>query len=320
MDAFYHINQGQKLLARQDKTSIVKAVEHFKAANERTSETEVGKPQALYFLALGNCYLGNLEAAYIIVNRAKETIPLVKKASIISMDVWPGEEKINEMIGFLKTKYPLLANVDTNNPKFDINYIDKTRVDLIYPEKNANDVQIQLIEMSDLDDEIRLAVFGGMGRNNDDLVYFDKVGGDVLSYVQGYFSSHLGDQTETLKALSNKIMSNLPTDYVDEERYILIPRLILTDFINEFRNNTTDSVLTEFVDYFSKEAVKRFETYGDIQSTDDLAFSEHFRGEFFQMFNDKYLDKVPQHEEELIRCYEQTGINLSSKWLLTVIN
>jgi hypothetical protein len=320
MDAIFHITQGQKLLTKNDKVSIVKAVEHFRTANELTPETDVGKPQSLYFLALGNYYLGNLEAAYIIVNKAKEIIPIVKKASIINLPVWPGEEKINELLNFLKTKYTILSTVDLNSPNFDFNFIDKSRVDLIYPDKNPTDVQIQLIEMSDLDNEIRLAVFGGMGRNDEDMVYFDKVGGDVLSYVQGYFSSHLGDQTETLRALSDKIMSNSPKDYVDDERYVLIPRLVLTDFIDEFKSNANQEILHEFINNFSEVAIKKFETYGEITSTDDLAFSEHFREEFFQLFNDTYREKVPQYEEDLMICYEKTGINLSSKWLSTVIH
>ncbi|KAA6341081.1 hypothetical protein EZS27_011090 [termite gut metagenome] len=64
-------------------------------------------------------------------------------------------------------------------------------------------------------EDVLMATFIGLSRTNDELVYFDKLRGDVLIHVQGYFSSLLGDQSIEDRKLTNRIMSREQNDFVD---------------------------------------------------------------------------------------------------------
>jgi len=45
MDYSFHLQQGLILLEKQDATSIKKALEHIKTANEMAEDEHLGKPQ-----------------------------------------------------------------------------------------------------------------------------------------------------------------------------------------------------------------------------------------------------------------------------------
>lgn len=115
--------------------------------------------------------------------------------------------------------------------------MDFALVNQLYETADKDEVKPQFTDDS-LTDELLKATFFGLSRTNDELVYFDKLKGDVLSHVQGYFSSHIGDQSFANRQLADKITNGEPVDFVDEDRYILIDRLKLSEFLNEYRIQT----------------------------------------------------------------------------------
>ena len=66
MDFSFHLQQGQHLLEKEDGISIRKALEHFKTANEMTENQIIAKPKTLYFFALGNLVIGQIEQSFRI--------------------------------------------------------------------------------------------------------------------------------------------------------------------------------------------------------------------------------------------------------------
>jgi hypothetical protein len=86
MDWTFHIQQGQHLLGKKNTESIKKALEHFRKANEMIEEEDIGKPKILYFLALGNFAIGQIEQSYKIAHKAKRSIDIAIENSLITMD------------------------------------------------------------------------------------------------------------------------------------------------------------------------------------------------------------------------------------------
>lgn len=243
MDFLFHLQQGQQLIEKQDSESIRKALEHFKQANEMTEEEDVGKPKILYFLALGNLYIGQVEQSYKIAHKAKRSIDTAIASSMFSMNNMRqmlGEDNIAALINHIDDKYPQLVSfTDIDDDDFDENELDFSLVSKIYKTVDKPEVKPQF-SVDTLSEEVIFATFSGQGRTNDELVYFDKLKGNVLSHVQGYFSSLIGDQSIQNRRLANRITNNEPTDFVDEDRYILIDRLLLTDFLTEFKKQTNN--------------------------------------------------------------------------------
>lgn len=319
MDSFFHINQGQRLLEKKENQSVRKALEHFKTANEMTEDGDIGKPQALYFLSLGNIFVGNLRNSYLIALKAKRAIPLARERSIVAMNSWPGEDKIDGIIQHLEKKYPQLLQIKQET-EIDENELDFSNVDLLYPKSPNEKEDFSFIDLKDLDEETHFAVFSGMGRDHDALVYFDRIAGDVLSYVEGYFSSFFGDQSEAGRILVDKITSHAPTDYIDENRYMLIPRLGLTDFLNEFKNAVKgEPLFIRFINTFSKNILDDFEGNEDVKSTDDLVFSDSMREKFMNLFESEVVSNNPNSATLFERYFGETSIAISSKWIKSIL-
>lgn len=280
MDFSFHLQQGQQLLEKQDATSIKKALQHFKKANEMTEDEHIGKPKVLYHLALGNYLIGNIEQSYKIAHKAKRSIDIAISNSMFSMDNMRqmlGEGDIDALINHIDDKFPqVVLFTDTDDDDFDENELDFGLVNQLYETIEKEEVKPQF-SIDSLNEEVLMATFFGLSRTNDELVYFDKLKGDVLSYVQGYFSSHIGDQSIANRRLANRITNSEPTDFVDEDRYILIDRLKLSEFLNEYKNQTKGKEpFSSFVEYFSVEVLKDF-TYDDDLTIDDLANSNHIQ-------------------------------------------
>lgn len=318
MDFSFHLQQGQQLLEKQDATSIKKALEHFKKANEMTEDEHVGKPKILYHLALGNYLIGNIEQSYKIAHKAKRSIDTAIENSIISMNNMRqmlGESDIDALINHIDEKFPqVVLFTDTDDDYFDENELDFALVNQLYQTTEKEEVKPQF-SIDSLNEEVLMATFFGLSRTNDEMVYFDKLKGDVLSYVQGYFSSHIGDQSLANRRLANRITNSEPTDFVNEDRYILIGRLKLSEFLKEYKKQTKGKEpFSSFVEYFSVEVLKDF-TYDDDLTIDDLANSNHIQEKFHELFGQKYQSRVLELRDDYTSIFQNTTKALAVNWI-----
>lgn len=318
MDFSFHLQQGQQLLDKQDVVSVKKALEHFKKANEMTEDEHIGKPKTLYHLALGNYVIGQIEQSYRIAHKAKRSIDTAIENSMISMNNMRqmlGETDIDALIQHIDEKFPqVVLYTDTDDDDFDENELDFSQLNQIYQTVDEEEIEPQF-SIDDLSEEVLIATFFGLSRTNDELVYFDKLKGDVLSYVEGYFSSHIGDQSVANRRLANKITNNEPRDFVDENRYILIDRLKLAEFLTEYRTQTKGKEpFSSFVDYFSVEILKN-SSYDKDLTIDDLANSNHIQEKFHEMFSKKYQNRVTELRDDYSDIFQNTQRALAINWI-----
>ena len=318
MDFSFHLQQGQQLLEKQDATSIKKALQHFKKANEMTEDEHIGKPKVLYHLALGNYLIGNIEQSYKIAHKAKRSIDIAISNSMFSMDNMRqmlGAGDIDALINHIDDKFPqVVLFTDTDDDDFDENELDFALVNQLYETTEKEEVKPQF-SIDSLNEEVLMATFFGLSRTNDELVYFDKLKGDVLSYVEGYFSSHIGDQSVANRRLANRITNSEPTDFVDEDRYVLIDRLKLSEFLEEYKEQTKGKEpFSSFVEYFSVEVLKDF-TYDDDLTIDDLANSNHIQEKFHELFGQKYQSRVSELRDDYTSIFQNTTKALAINWI-----
>lgn len=318
MDFAFHLQQGQQLLEKQDGISIRKALEHFKTANEMTKDEDIARPKTLYFLALGNLHIGQIAQSYRIAHKAKRSIDTAIEHSMFSMNNMRqmlGEENIDGLIQHIEDSYPqLISMIDTDDDDFDENDLDFSLVSRIYKTVDKPEVKPQF-SIETLREEVLYATFSGQSRTNDELVYFDKVKGDVLSHVQGYFSSLIGDQSVLNRQLANRIMNSEPTDFVDEDRYVLIDRLLLTEFLDEFKKQTNGKEpFHSYVDYFSTEVLKDF-TYNKDIKIDDLACSNHIQQKFHELFSKKHQNNIQALRSDYTTIFEGTCKTIAKNWI-----
>lgn len=226
-----------------------------------------------------------------------------------------GEGAIDALINIIDERFSksvLYSDIDDDN--FDENQLDFSRLNQLYPIVNKKNIEPEFL-IDHLDDNVIMETFYGLNSTNDQFVYFDKLKGDVLSYVQGYFSSHIGDQSITNRRLANRITNGEPTDFVDEERYILIDRLKLTDFLTEFKKQSKwKEPFNSFIDYFSTEILKEF-TYDKDLSIEDLANSNHIQEKFQEMFRKKYQNMTLKFHDEFIDIFQKTQRALALNWI-----
>lgn len=283
-----------------------------------TEDGHVGKPKILYHLALGNYLVGNIEQSYRIAHKAKRSIDTAIENSIISMNNMRqmlGESDIDDLISHIIEKFPqIILLTETDNDDFDENELNFALVNQLY-ETTAKEAVKPQFSIDNLGYEIIMATFFGLGRTNDQLMYFDKLKGDVVSYVQGYFTSHIEDQSIANRKLYNKITNSEPTDFVDEERYILFDRLKLSEFLNEFKRQAKGKEpFTSFVDYFSIEVLKDF-SYDKDFTVEDIANSNHIQDKFHELFSKKYQDRVLELRDDYSTIVQNTTESIAINWI-----
>lgn len=314
MNTTFHLQQGQGLLDKKDATSLKQAMEHFKAANEMTEYEHLEKPKILYYLALGNLVIGNVQQCYKIAHKAKRRIDTVIDNSVFSinnMREMLGESRIDALIDHIEDKY-VVSFEDIEDDDFDENELDFSQLNNLYPTMKKQEIKPQF-SIQTLDEDVVMATFMGLARTNNELVYFDKLKGDVLSYVQGYLSSHLGDQNIANRRLSNRIINREPADFIDENRFILIDRLSLADFLSEYQKQTKGKEpFLSFSYYFSTEAVK---DYDDDVTTHDLGISSDTQREFSDLFAKKYQLRIAELKNDYINILNNTRKALGLKWI-----
>jgi hypothetical protein len=119
--------------------------------------------------------------------------------------------------------------------------------------------------------------------------------------------------------LANKIMNSSPIDLVEEERHILIPRLICSKFVNEFRSLTSGkNIFNEFTNTFTKEIVKYYND-PDVKTLDDLYLTGQTLDFFYKCFHERFGKGAPELLRDFDKFMEMTSINIAKKWIQSVV-
>jgi hypothetical protein len=124
------LDKGQDLLQNQDSVSVRKALDNFIQANKIAKDWNPIKPKILYLLATGNFIAGNIEQAYKIIHKAKVTLDIVMKDSMISMPNLRqllGGTDIDEFIEQLNEIFPEVVElIDLHDENFNENELSMT--------------------------------------------------------------------------------------------------------------------------------------------------------------------------------------------------
>jgi hypothetical protein len=321
MDFSFYLQQGQHLLEKKDPKSVKKALEHFRTANQITEEDHVGKPKILYLLALGNLIIGNIEQAYKTAYKASLSIDLAIDSSPIranNMRNMLGGEEIDALIKFIEKDYQtLIQSISLDAIEtFDENELDFRNIkgDLNDEFENKSGI-VPEFNIESLSDDVLFATFRGQSRLDDEMVYFDKLKGDVLAYVEGYLSSYIGDQSIANRRLSQRIINGEPKDFLDDERYIMIDRLRLIDFLSEYRNQASiKEPFITYCDFFKDEILKEFAQYEDIK-LEDLTISTYIQEKFGEYFLTKFRDDAQKYVNEYKKHFDHAAKALALSWI-----
>lgn len=145
MNFLFHLGQGQHLLEKRDEESILKAIEHFKIANDSTEYNHICKPSILYYLALSFLSIGQIEISYKFAHKAKLRIDTVIENSSLTMNNMRdniGEREINVIIAYIEEEY---AEIKNRVNIFDD--IDENKLNCEYPKTNKIK-ESELVNMS----------------------------------------------------------------------------------------------------------------------------------------------------------------------------
>lgn len=320
MDFNFYTQQGHLLLEKKEAASIRKALEFFVKANEITQSNDISKPRALYNLALGNYLAGNTILAYKLVCKAKRSIEPAIENSFIRMDNMSkilGADDIDYLINYIETNfYHLIINTDSNDDNFDENEFDFSKINSLYPAAAMSIDYSPKFTPTQITNDMLGATFAGLSRNRDSMVYFDKVNGDVVMYVEGYFSSMLGDQITSNKKLASRISNSDPIDFIDEYRYFLIDQLLLKDFLAEYKEQTEmEEPFFSFPVIYSEEVLEEFSYHEDI-SINDLYFNNHLQQKFHEIFSKHYKSRAVELRESYSMLFENTCNELALQWIM----
>ncbi len=318
MDFKFHLQQGQHLLNKRDGLSIRKALEHFKTANVMSEDVLIAKPKTLYYLALGNLHIGQVANSYRIAHKAKRSLDLATERSVVSMGNMRqllGEEQIDKLIRYIEEKHlQLITMIDVDDDDFDENDLDFSLVDRIYKTTHKPDLRREF-SIETLSDDVLYATFAGQSRADDELVYFDKLKGDVLSHVEGYFSSLIGDQGVMNRRLADRILKREPVDFVDDDRYVLIERLDLSDFLEEFKKQSNGKEpFYSLVDYFLVDVLGEYQSkYG--LNLDELTCNSGIQRKFHDYYAEKLANMSRLAQSEYQALFNKTCKALAIRWI-----
>ena len=110
-------------------------------------------------------------------------------------------------------------------------------------------------------------------------------------------------------------MNKEPIELVDEDRYILIDRLLLIDFLKEYKKQSkTKEPFFSFTDYFSLEILKNFNNNEKLNIV-DLTVSSYIQEKFYELFKEKYNDQLIELKRDYIEIFNNTCKSLAIKWI-----
>lgn len=170
--------------------------------------------------------------------------------------------------------------------------------------------------MSSYSNELLIAISSAMSRNNDELIYFDKKKNDVVMYVNGYFSSMIDNQEFANRDLLAKIQIGTPKDYFDEGRYILIEKISLKEFLEEYKVQTKgEEPFLGFAELFGYELLQiHFQTQPNL-NINDISLNFNNQDIFHKLFSDRYKDDAELLGEKYSSIFNNTLDNLAINYL-----
>jgi hypothetical protein len=318
MDWSFYFQEGQQLFAKNDAVSVKKALEHFKKANEMIDEDSIAKPKVLGYLALGNFIIGQIEQSYRIAHKARRRLDTVLENSALIIDNMRqrlGGEDLDILINHIAKEFPqIVAFIDTEDDDFDENILDFSLLDYSSEIEKKGNIRPQF-SVDDLGDNLLMATFEGLSKDNDEVIYFDKLKGDVLFRVRGSYVSLLTDRSLQGKELMEKIMSSEQRDFTDDDRYILIDQLKLSDFLKEYKKQTDGKEpFLSFVDYFSIDILTNF-TYNKDLFIENVLMNSAIKKRFHELFSQKYQNRIFELRSDFLRIFENTAKTLAINWI-----
>ena len=166
--------------------------------------------------------------------------------------------------------------------------------------------------IQDLDNSIFLNVVVGMQRDWDEYIYFDKLTGNVLYHVEGYFvimNKNLdGSQNQILKERSEQFDK---PDYIDESRHILIDKMRLVEFLCEWEDIANKEhkpfadLGQDFVEDFNKRNYKKANKWN---------YNTFTHREFAKFYLNRF-GTDPNLKKTFVRITDICNICLGRKWI-----
>ena len=169
-----------------------------------------------------------------------------------------------------------------------------------------------------LTDSVLDATFAaGMLRGSDEEVYFDKDRMDVLVLTRGYLSSVMGDQTIENKRLLYKIEEGADEDDIKEGIHELVPRLMLPDFINEYKGHAHMEPFFSFIVSFSEYwKTKMTELRDEEVELDELFYTKNTQKAFIDKFGELYHNRYKELGKSFGEIYLGATRGIAKNWIL----
>lgn len=123
---------------------------YFKNANELTDDENIEKPKVLYYLALGNYAIGQIEKSYKIAYKAKRRAISIINSSVILMDNMQEILYISDIDALIKhiteNFTQLILHIDISNDDINENELDFSLLSRIYKTVNHRDGEVLIDE------------------------------------------------------------------------------------------------------------------------------------------------------------------------------
>ena len=159
----------------------------------------------------------------------------------------------------------------------------------------------------------------GMLRGSDGEVYFDKNQMDVLVLTRGYLSSVMGDQTIENRRLLYKIEEGADEDEIIEGIHELVPRLMLPDFIDEYKAHAHTEPFSTFITSFSEYwKAKMSELRDEEVELDELFYTKNTQKAFIDKFGELYHHRYKELGESFGEIYLSTTREIAKNWIVSL--
>jgi hypothetical protein len=166
--------------------------------------------------------------------------------------------------------------------------------------------------LKDLDKSIFSNVVVGMQRDWDEYIYFDKLTGNILRHIEGYFmimnKNIDGSQNHILK---ERIKQFDEPDYIDESRHILIDKMGLINFLCEWEDIASKEhepfagIIDDFVEDFNKKNYKKANKWN---------YNTFTYGKFTEFYVIRF-GADPNFKKTFLRITDICNICLGRKWI-----
>lgn len=169
------------------------------------------------------------------------------------------------------------------------------------------DSSITRIRNKDFSQEIISLVFSAMIRPDDQTFYYNRQKNDVEMLVQGYLSTTTAkDKAAENKRLALRIINSDRLDPIIEDVHFLIPRLQVSDFLDELRVQTLESdEFSEWIEEFEEETI-------DEGYLDSFVFNE------FSNSLDIWLNSNKEEKINIYKALQKTMDSFALDWLKEV--